>query len=262
PGDTITVFTYSKTYTYTVTGWTLVEPTQVEVMDPTPDATLTQEFGLPVYIEHDASVAALAEQYYGAGQGYDYLVYVLVSTGIGSGIIVDGQIYRGETGKAGEFGHVIVEPGGALCVCGKRGCLEAMAAAPAILMSARWMISHGRSEILASLCDDHPDRLTIEMVAQAAQLGDPVASDILARSADYLALGLSTYASLFDIRHIIVGGEVAETGEIFLDSLRRSIARYCRDGLEIEVIPAGLKQNSFLRGIGMLTLQEVFRLQV
>jgi N-acetylglucosamine repressor len=223
---------------------------------------LEGEFGLPVYIEHDGSVAALAEYYYGAGRGLDYFLYILVSTGIGSGIITEGKIYRGETGKSGEFGHVIVEPGGTLCVCGKRGCLEAVASGPAILASARLMIAHGRSEILSGLCGGSPEQLTIEMVAQAARLGDPAAQDILSRSADYIALGLNIYASLLDIRGMVVGGEVAETGEVFLAPLRRSLAHYGRVEQQIEIIPAGLKQNNFLRGISMLTLQEVLRLQV
>ena len=223
---------------------------------------LEEEFFLPVYIEHDGSVAALAEYYYGAGRGLDYFVYILVSTGIGSGIITEGKIYRGETGKSGEFGHVIVEPGGTLCVCGKRGCLEAVASGPAILTSARLMIAHERSEILSNLCSDSPEQLTIEMVAQAARLGDPVALDILARSADYIALGLNIYASLLDIRRMVVGGEVAETGEVFLAPLRQSLARYSGTEQNIEIIPAGLEQNNFLRGISMLTLQEVLLLQV
>jgi glucokinase len=223
---------------------------------------LNDEFGLPVYIEHDASVAAVAEGYFGAGRGLDYLVYILVSTGIGSGIVIDGQIYRGETGLSGEFGHIILNPSGQLCVCGKRGCLEAMAAAPALLTSARWMVGHGRAELLARLCGDQPGRLTIENIGQAAQMNDPVAQEILASSADYLALGMTILGSLFDIRHMIVGGEVAELGGVFFAPLRRSLDKYSRNGLEIEVIPAELKQNTFLRGISMLTLQEVLRSQL
>ncbi len=223
---------------------------------------LTKEFGLPVYIEHDASAAALAERYHGAGRGFDYFVYVLVSTGIGSGTIIDGKTYHGQMGLTGELGHIIVQPGGTLCVCGKRGCLEAMAAGPAILSSARWMVMHGRAEILSSLCEDLPDRLTVEMIAQAARIGDPIAQDILARAADYIALGLNIYASLFDIRRMIAGGEVAETGDVFLTPLRRSLAKYGSNDTGIEIIPAELKHNNFLRGVSMLTLQEVLRLQV
>ena len=223
---------------------------------------LEEEFGLPVYIEHDASVAALAEKYYGAAQGMDYFLYILVSTGIGSGVITEGQIYRGGTGKSGELGHVIIEPGGALCVCGKRGCLEAVAAAPAILSSARKMVIHGRSSLLMDICMGSPESLTIEMIAQAAHMGDIVSQEILARSADCLALALTNYASLFDINHMIVGGEVAESGEVFLDPLRQSLSKYERDTLDIQIIPAQLKQNNFLRGVSMLTLQEVLRLQV
>jgi predicted NBD/HSP70 family sugar kinase len=223
---------------------------------------LNDEFGLPVYIEHDASVAAMAEQYYGAGKGLKYFLYILISTGIGSGIVIDNQIYRGETGLSGEFGHIILNPAGPLCVCGKRGCLEAVAAAPAMMSSARWMVTHGRAALLAQLCGDQPVKLTIENLGQAAHMGDPIAQEILATSADSVALGMTIYASLFDIRQMIVGGEVAELGDVFFTSLRHSVDKYCRSGLEIEIIPAELKQNTFLRGISMLTLQEVLRSQV
>jgi glucokinase len=223
---------------------------------------LTSEFSLPVYVEKDANVAALAEHYYGAGRDLDSLVYILVSTGIGSGIFSEGQIFRGETGQSGELGHIIVDPGGQLCVCGKRGCLEAMAAAPAMLSSARWMMSHGRAEMLASLSGNDPDCVSIEFIAHAAGLGDPISQEILANTADYLARSITTLASLIDIHHMIIGGEVAETGEVFFTPLRRSVDKYCRAGFTIELTPAALKQNTFLRGISMLTLQDVLLKQV
>lgn len=223
---------------------------------------LVSEFNLPVYIEKDANVAALAEHYYGAGRDLDSLVYILVSTGIGSGIFSEGQIFRGETGQSGELGHIIVDPGGQLCVCGKRGCLEAMAAAPAMISSARWMVFHGKASLLAALCNNDTDLLSIEIIAQAAEMGDPVAQDIIANTTDYLARSIATFASLIDIRHMIVGGEVAETGEIFFGPLRRSLDKYSRTGLTIELRPAELKQNTYLRGIGMLTLQDLLLKQV
>lgn len=223
---------------------------------------LVSEFNLPVYIEKDANVAALAEHYYGAGRDLDSLVYILVSTGIGSGIFSEGQIFRGETGQSGELGHIIVDPGGQLCVCGKRGCLEAIAAAPAMISSARWMVFHGKANRLASLCNNNTDLLSIEIIAQAAELGDPVAMDIFANTADCLARSIATIASLIDIRHMIIGGEVAETGEIFFDPLRKAVDKYCRTGLNIELRPAELKQNTYLRGIGMLTLQDLLLKQV
>ena len=223
---------------------------------------LNAEFGLPVYIEHDASVAALAEHYYGAGRNLSHLIYILVSTGIGSGILIDGQIYRGESGVSGELGHIILDPDGQMCVCGKLGCLEALAAAPAIIASARWMASHGRSELLSSLSGDEPQRITLEVVAQAARLGDVIARELLAKSAAHLAQGIATYASLFDISHMVVGGEVAELGEVYFDPLCRALEQFRRENLKIEIIPAELKQDTFLRGISMLTLQEVLRSQV
>ncbi len=223
---------------------------------------LTAEFGLPVYVEHDASVAALAEHNYGAGRGLESFIYILVSTGIGSGIFLNGEIFRGELGGAGEFGHIILDPGGQLCLCGKRGCLEAMAAAPAILSSARRMMLRERADLLATLSEGHSDRLSIDMIARAAQMGDPLSQEILTNSADYLARGMTIYTNLFDMHHMILGGEVAEMGEVFLAPLRHSLEKYCRAGLDIKVIPAELKRDSFLRGISKLTLQEVLLLQV
>jgi N-acetylglucosamine repressor len=223
---------------------------------------LSSEFNLPVYAEKDANVAALAEHYYGAGRGMEHLVYVLVSTGIGAGIISDGQLFRGETGQSGEFGHIILDPGGLLCVCGKRGCLEAMAAVPAMLSGARWMLMHGRASLLSDLIGDDLDSLSIGMIGQAAQMGDSIAKDILINTADYLARGITILASLVDIRHIIIGGEVAETGEVFFAPLQQSLDKYRRDSYQIEVIPAELKQNTFLRGISMLTLQDLLLKQV
>jgi glucokinase len=185
-----------------------------------------------------------------------------VSTGIGSGIISNGQLFRGETGQSGEFGHIIVDPGGQLCVCGKRGCLEAMAAVPAMLSSARWMVMHGRAGLLSSLIGDDLDGLSIGMIGHAAEIGDPIARDILVNTADYLARGISIYTSIIDIRHIIIGGEVAETGEVFFNLLKESLDTYRRESYKIEVIPAELKQNTFLRGISMLTLQDLLLKQV
>jgi glucokinase len=163
---------------------------------------------------------------------------------------------------SGEFGHINVDPGGPLCVCGKRGCLEAVAAVPAILNGARRMIAYGRASFLSELCDHQPDQLTIEMISQAAEQQDPVARDLLSHSADRLAQGITTYASLFDISHFIIGGEVIDTGEAYFGLLELALRKYCRDDLKVEILRAQLEKNAFLRGISMLTLQEVLRDQL
>jgi glucokinase len=102
----------------------------------------------------------------------------------------------------------------------------------------------------------------LEVVAQATRLGDSVARELLAKSAGHLAQGIATYASLFDISHFVVGGEVAELGEVYFNPLCQSLERFRRENLKIEIIPAELKQDTFLRGVSMLTLQEVLRSQV
>lgn len=215
---------------------------------------LSAEFHLPVYIEHDASVAALAERYYGAGRGASHFIYVLVSTGIGSGIIVDGEIYRGETGKPGELGHIILNRDGQFCVCGKRGCLEAEAAGPAMVAGARQIFY--RDPILSALAGGEPEAISVKMIMEAARQGDAFSRDILTKTADLLAQGISIYAALLDMRLFIVGGDVLVAGEFFLGLLSQAIEKYRREGIEIHLTPAKLTGNTFLQGVSMLTLQE------
>ena len=128
--------------------------------------------------------------------------------------------------------------------------------------NARWMAAHPRAELLSALSGDDPECITLEIVAQAARLGDAIAQDILAKSADHLAQGIAIYASLFDNSRMVVGGEVAELGDVYLIPLIRAVENYRRNGLKIEIIPAALKQDTFLRGISMLSLQEVLWSQV
>jgi glucokinase len=210
---------------------------------------LEDVFDLPVFIEHDTSTAALAEKYYGAGRGVGDLIYIIVSTGIGAGLIVNHEVYRGATGLAGELGHVVVERDGQVCVCGKRGCLEAVAAVPAMLANAH--------NVLLQRKGATQDTLSLKALVQAAEQEDRLAQAIIQRAADYLAMAISMMVSIVDIRLMVIGGEVVEMGELFFLPLRKSIEKYRVEGQEIRVIPAVLGENAPLQGVSMIVLQNV-----
>jgi N-acetylglucosamine repressor len=210
---------------------------------------LGEVFDLPVFIEHDTCTAALAEKYYGAGRGMGDLIYIIVSTGIGAGLIINQEVYRGATGLAGELGHLIVERDGQVCVCGKRGCLEAVAAVPAMLANAH--------NVLLQRKGASQDILSLNSLIRAAGQEDRLAQAIIQRAADYLAMAISMMVSIVDIRLMVIGGEVVEMGELYFSPLRKSIEKYRVEGQEIQIIPAMLGENAPLQGVGMIVLQNV-----
>lgn len=243
----------------TATGM-LLDSTNLRLQNFPLRALLRERFGLPVFVEHDTAAAALAERYYGAGRGVSDLVYVIVSTGVGAGIVVADQVYRGEGGAAGELGHITVERDGQVCSCGKRGCLETVAAGPAIVASARRVLDQGSATLMAGWVESDPQRLTVDTVARAAEAGDRTAQEILNSAADYLAIGISTLACILDIRLVIVGGEVAQAGPVFFEPLHHSLSKYQLYSNVPRVVPAHLQQDAALKGVSMLTLQQVLNL--
>lgn len=219
---------------------------------------LMEEFDLPVYMEVDVYAGALAEKYYGAGQNVDDLVYVLLSTGVGVGIIVDGRIYQGKAGMAGYLGHIIIDRNGPLCLCGKRGCLEAIAGRPALVNSARRLLKYARDPILSEVVvrDDAP--LALKHVARAARESSQFCQELIRGQANDTAYAISTITTILDIDFVIIGGEVAEQlGDLFFQELHRAMKQYRREQHPVSVVPAQLERDGFLRGISMLTLYDM-----
>jgi len=183
-----------------------------------PLATLLQEqLGPPAFLENDANAAALGEARYGAGQGARHLIYVTVSTGIGGGLILDGQIYRGADGAAGEIGHVTVDEQGPLHSCGMNGCLEVMASGTAIARMANEAVEAGRSQALADLKSAARGELSALQVKEATEAGDPVAVEILATAGHYLGVGLAGLINIFNPNVIVIGGGVTHIGPRLLN---------------------------------------------
>lgn len=215
---------------------------------------------LPVFVEHDTTAAALAEKFYGAGREATNLIYITVSTGIGTGLIINEQVYRGERGLAGELGHITVERDGQLCLCGKHGCLETVASIPAIIAAARRMVDQGSNGGLAAWINDGKGALTIAAVMQAAQQGDRLAMEIFRNAADYLAMAISTLVCILDIRLVIIGGEVVDVGQPFIDPLRAALARYELLDMAATVMPAQLEHDAALKGVSMVVVQQILKL--
>src|SRR5271163_908637 len=164
-------------------------------------------YNVPVKVDNDANAAALAETIWGAARGYRYVFYATVGTGIGTGIVLDGRIYHGHTGAAGEGGHVTIDYHGPLCPCGKRGCVEVLAAGPAIALRARTRVAAepARGSGLLGLARGKTESVTSEMVGQAYATGDALAREILQETAELLTVWLGNIVDLFDPDVLVVG---------------------------------------------------------
>lgn len=185
---------------------------------------LQKQFKCPVFIENDANAAALGEKHFGAGRGVENFVYITVSTGVGSGIVVNGRLARGARGAAGEIGHAVVEKNGDLCGCGKRGCLEAYASGTAI---ARYVSAHlkkNRKSIIPKFCEER-GKITGQAVSLAADHGDKFAIQVRRRAADYLGVGLANLMNTLNPERIILGGGVLESTTHFWQPMLASVKR-------------------------------------
>ncbi len=192
-------------------------------------AEIEKIYRVPVKVENDANAAALAESRWGAGRGYRHIFYAGIGTGIGTGIVCGGRIYNGRTGAAAEGGHMSIDYHGPLCGCGKPGCIEILAAGPAIGRRARAKLaSEGNtgSDILR-LAKGNIEAVTSEMVGQAYAAGDPVAKEVLQETVDLLALWLSNIVDLLEPDVIILGGGVAAMLTPFFDDIANGLAKYC-----------------------------------
>ena len=193
--------------------------------EPLRDAVASRT-GLPVVVENDANAAAWAEYRFGAGRGERHLVVVTVGTGIGGGIVLDGDLYRGRWGIGAEFGHMQVTPGGRRCGCGQHGCWEQYVSGRALLHEAREIadVQRGYGRRLLELGGGRPEGIEAIEVTQAAREGDPAALDCFAEVGAWLGQGLADLAAVLDPGLFVIGGGVADAGELLLAPARRAYA--------------------------------------
>jgi predicted NBD/HSP70 family sugar kinase len=202
---------------------------------------LEARLGLPVHVDNDANVGALAESVLGAGRGVSEMAYIMLGSGIGAGLIIGGQVYRGSGGTAGEIGHVLVDEHGPLCRCGNRGCLETYAGADALLDLLR---------------RQHGDALTVDGLVQLARDGDAACQRVIADAARFVGVAAATLCNQLNPELIVIGGELAQTGQLLLDPLRESIVRYAIPAAaeDVRVVTGELGERAELLGALVLVL--------
>ena len=198
--------------------------------------------GVPVRLAGDGICMALAEHWRGAGRGANFLLGMVVSTGVGGGLVLDGVPYQGRTGNAGHVGHVVVEPDGQLCPCGGRGCVETVASGP---WMTRWALANGWAA---------PPGADAVTLAEAADAGDPVARQAFHRGATALAAMIASVGAVCDLDLVVIGGGVANSGRTLFDPLEAALANYA--GLSfirgLRVVPAALGGDAGLIGAAAL----------
>ena len=184
---------------------------------------------VPVMLDNDANAAALAEVLWGAGRGYRNVFYVTIGTGIGTGIVFDNRIYHGRTGAAGEGGHMSIDYNGPRCGCGKPGCIEALAAGPAIAKRARHKLKEnpGCQSLMRELAGGDGSNVTSEIVSKAYAAGDYLAKEVLKETVDLLSRWLGNVIDLLDPEVIIIGGGVAEMLSSFFEAIRAQLPSCC-----------------------------------
>jgi glucokinase len=216
-------------------------------------AEVAARVGLPVVVENDANAAAWGETRFGAAAGRENAVCVTVGTGIGGGVVVDGHLLRGRFGMAAEFGHMRVVPEGVQCGCGQFGCWEQYASGRALVRRARGLVTAGTpaSGRLRELCGGEPADLTGPMVTAAAAAGDPASVGLFAELGDWLGAGLASLAAVLDPGCFVIGGGVAEVGELLLGPARESFRRRLPAGSHrplAEILPAALGNDAGIVG--------------
>ena len=187
------------------------------------------KYKVPVNVDNDANAAALAETLWGAAQGFRYVFYATIGTGIGTGIVFDGAIYHGKTGSAGEGGHVSIDYRGPVCGCGKRGCIEILAAGPAIGARARAKIAVEplRGKTIVELAKGNVSAISSQHVGEAFESGDPLAREVLEETVHLLTIWLGNIVDLLDPDVIVVGGGVAAMLRTFFEEIKRGMPEWC-----------------------------------
>ena len=213
---------------------------------------IEKALGRPTVLENDANAAALGEFRYGAGKGASSLVYLTVSTGIGSGIILDGKIWHGVKDGAGEVGHMTLLPDGPVCGCGNRGCLEALASGPSIARRAREALATGQPSRLRAAGD-----FTAADVVHLAQEGDAIAAEVWTETVEYLGLGVAAIVTILAPERVVIGGGVSQAGDFLFVPLRREVRRRVKLVVveSVPILPAALGPDVGILGAAAVALE-------
>ena len=221
---------------------------------------IMERFGLRAVAANDVTVAALAEAKYGAGRGVRNMVCFALGTGIGGGLVLEGKLYKGSHGMAGELGHLPVETNGIPCNCGQRGCLERYASAPGIAAMAKTMCAgtpSGEATPFVSYVKKYPDAVTSKLVYNYVNKNDPVALRVHERVCDMLARGIGTMVNALSPDRVVLGGGVMMAGQIIVDAVTALVPKYCIPTIweRCTIVAAELGENAGALGAGAMAFE-------
>ncbi|MEW6206962.1 MAG: ROK family protein [Acidobacteriota bacterium] len=234
---------------------------RIEVMPNLPDFSdldiageVERATGLSVVIDNNANAAAYAEFHVGAARGRKNVFFVTLGAGIGAGLIINGQIFRGATGFAGEFGHVTIDPEGIECACGNIGCLETIASGPNIVRRTRERLYRDRTSSLSRLSMPRDREFTAEDIAHAARDGDEMAQLMMERTGMFLGIALAAVINLLNVEMIVLGGGVMEAGDLILKPTIKETRRraFPPSFASCEIVIAELGPSAGMTGAALL----------
>jgi glucokinase len=219
---------------------------------------IKDRFGIGTYLINDAKAAVLGEHCFGAGRGVNNLIYITVSTGIGGGIITNGKLYFGQSGGAGEVGHMTIDTDGPTCTCGNIGCWETLASGKALAREAITRLDTGEKSSLRDMVAGRIENITAKEVSLAAQDGDSLAQSIIARTAYYLGVGLVNLVNIFNPEMIIIGGGLSKMGNLLFEPARQVVRNRAFPLLAqaVRIVPAELGDDAGVFGAAVFVFQK------
>ncbi|MBI2847671.1 MAG: ROK family protein [Chloroflexi bacterium] len=217
-----------------------------------------EKYGVKTFLLNDANAAALGEHRFGAGKGAKNLIYMTVSTGIGGGIIINGELYEGASGGAGEIGHMIIDMNGPKCNCGNTGCLEMLASGTAVAREAIRRLGQGEESALTGMVEGNLENITAEIVGTAAQNGDGLALEVVNQAATYLGVGLTNLVNIFNPEVVVIGGGLVKMGDLLLGPARRVVRERAFPLLvrAVRIVTARLGDDTGVFGAAVFAYQQ------
>ncbi len=219
---------------------------------------IKEKYIVNTFLINDANAAALSEHQFGAGKGVNDLIYITVSTGIGGGIIINGKLYSGASGSAGELGHMTIDVNGPRCECGNVGCWEMLASGTAVAKEAKRRMRQGEKSSLTEIVKGEVEKITAEKVEMAARRRDSLALEVILKAATYLGIGMVNLVHIFNPEMIIVGGGMSKMGDLLLNPARQMIRERAHplSAQAVRIVTTQLGGNAEVLGAAVFARQQ------
>ena len=242
-------------------GICLYSPNFANAYDVPVIAPIEKEFGVATYMLNDVKTATLGEHRFGAGRGARHMVMITLGTGIGGGVISDGELRLGSTEGFSEVGHMVIDVDGPECGCGDHGCWEALAGRDAIIERAAIKLQSGRRSRLAERVEFDVARITPALIAECANAGDELCLEVMAEIGHYVGVGLTNLIQLYNPEVLVVGGGIAQAGDVLLGVARRVVAARARmvPAGTARIVPAELGDDAGVVGASVLVMRRLER---